>query len=165
MRARVIAAAIGLLALSACGQPASEDAPATTGQASVVLTYDLAAFVANGAASVQASPNGAQITTDPRPGAFSAILDLGEAAKGEGLMLRVRAQVERGGFNVHSFHRDFGPQDQDHAQFIAAGEVTNVDLPVDRVGAPILIIANGSEEGASSGAVLSVELVRGAVSP
>ena len=173
---RTFVAAIALIALAACGQSSSTapSAPqattsATPGSAEwaqsfgasprVVSSYDMATVGKNGAATVRAGANGAEITTNPGSGAMSAVLALGEQARApQPLALRVTAQVSQGTFQLVSTHRNWAADYHPFILNIPAGDTASVIVPIDQGGDPVLFISNGAA-GVSRGRIVSVELI------
>lgn len=161
---RIVAAAFVVLALAACGQ-SQTTAPVQAEEAAVqvVKTYAPDEFSSLNGGTVEVTAAGARITTLPREGAMSARLDLGEEALADGLVLRVRLQVERGGFGLVMTRANW-PADYQHlVQYLTAGEPVTIDLPIDRTGAPLLIVSNAANDGQpSAGVIVSAQLVPGA---
>ena len=106
--------------------------------------------------------DGVQIVTDPRGGAMSAQLVLGEQARADGLVIRVRARVTDGEFSVVPTHANWAPGYRPYSTGLpASDEIRTIDVPVDRLGGtPVLIIGNGgTATRPSTGTIYSVELV------
>lgn len=172
---RIWIAAIALASLTACGQPAppSDAPPAVQGapvpeewrsrltDAPIVArAYAATEIQATAPATVSVSGDGAEITTNPAPGAFSATLELGADGAGRERALRVTVQVDQGAFQLVSTYAGFPAGYTMVTRDVAASaEPVTIYLPVDENPRPVLVIANGSRDGASSGRLMNIELV------
>lgn len=127
----------------------------------VLRSYSAEQFVSNNGGAVSVTGEGVLIVTDPRSGAMSASLQLGEEAQADGLRVRIRARVSEGAFVIVSTHANFESGYQPQTQLLPAGLEQTVEIPVDRGGLPVLVISNGSTTGPSTGVITAVDLVRG----
>lgn len=163
MRLSIVAAGLALSLLAACGQPAEQAETPTAEQAPAALrTYAPADFTTVNGGTVTVTGEGVQVVTDPRTGAMSAALRLGDEAKQEGTMLRVRSRVSEGVISLVMTHANWAPGYRPYYENVPAGEEVTVNLPIDRDGEPMFIVSNAGPGGTPSTAViLSVELVQG----
>lgn len=150
-----------VLLLASCGQNGAktEEAPPAAAP-TVVRSYTADNFMRLNGGTVATTAEGVQIVTDPRTGAMSASVALGEEAQAEGVVVRVRGRVSEGAFQIVSTYRNFAAGYQPEVRPMPAGLETTVEIPVDRGGDPLLVISNGSRDGPSTGVISSVELVR-----
>jgi len=176
MRFAAIAAFAVLSVLAACGERAQETPPAPaettapipeewrgrlTETPRVARTYASSEFTATAPAAIETIDGGVAITTNPALGAFSVTLDLGpEAAAAGEKALRLSVQVDSGVLQFVQTHHGFPAGYHPFTHDVAATDApTTIYLPIDTNGAPVLVIANSSRDGASRGRVTSVELV------
>lgn len=150
-----------VLLLASCGQNTgkTEEAPPAA-EPTVVRSYGADNFIRLNGGTVATTAEGVQLVTDPRSGAMSASVPLGEEARVEGMVVRVRGRVSEGAFQIVSTYRNFPEGYQPQVQPMRAGLEQTVDIPVDVTGEPLLVISNGSNTGPSTGIISSVELVR-----
>lgn len=170
-------AAFAVLSLAACGERPAETPPPPPTEAAapvpeewrgkltdaphVARAYAPSEFTASAPATSVADASGVTVTTNSAIGAFSVVLDLGPEAQVAGeKALRLTVHVERGALQFIQTHRDFPAGYRPFSLDVNTSDApTTLYLPVDTTGAPLLIIANASRDGASTGRITSAELV------
>lgn len=133
-----------------------------TATPSLLQAYPLNSISAMGNGRLAAGADNVRIVTDNRPGAFSAIMDVGPAAAVDTpVYLKIRMRVENGLLQLVLTQRNW-PSDYQHftRNVGATSDIVTIYLPVEERDADrLLIVANGSGGGQSVGEVYSVELI------
>lgn len=128
----------------------------------VLQNYRPGSIAPTGYAEVATDEDRVRIVTDYRPGAFSTITSLGDAAAvNRPLYLRVRLRVESGMFTLVLTKQNW-PADYQHftRNVGQSARPVTVYLPVtERDALRQFIVANGSASGASVGEIYAVDLV------